>query len=73
MKCIKVDNTIVVLERVKDIELLSGGSGAKSNPFWFALDIEHFGGERSRIDLGENEIQAHNTMNQIYEILKREG
>ena len=73
MKVIKVGDEIVVLEKVKSVNVHESGSGAKSNPFRYTIHIEYFGNEFSNITIMNDEAKAHNTMNKIYEILKGEG
>ena len=73
MKVIKVDDKIVVLEKVKGVEVSESGSGAKSNPFRYTIQVEYFGGDFENITIVSDEVKAHNTMNKIYEILKEEG
>lgn len=73
MRVIKVDDEIVVLEKVKNVSVSESGSGAKSNPFRYTIHIEYFGNEFSNITIMNDETKAHNVMNKIYEILKGES
>jgi hypothetical protein len=69
MKILVTDERIVVLENVKDVNLAHSGSGAKSNPYYYYLHINYFGGESVDIEYGTNEKGAKETFNKITEIL----
>ena len=70
MKVIKIANTIVALDKVKSVQLCISGSGAKSNPFNYAIDIAYFGNEREYLNIGDDEKLAKESMEKIFNILE---
>ena len=70
MKVVRISNTIVSLERVKSVQMCVSGSGAKSNPYNYAIDVAYFGNEREYINLGDNKTLAEETMQTIFDVLE---
>lgn len=69
MKLIRTDNQIISLENVKEISLHTSGSGAKSNPYQYNINIEYMNKERSWISCKGSKEKAEDIMNKIYDIL----
>ena len=65
----KVANKIVSLENVKEIELYTSGSGAKSNPFCHTIRIDYFNGENSHLCFEDDLNEAKRTLENIFKIL----
>ncbi len=70
MKVVKIKNMIVSLENVKSVTQTISGSGAKSNPYNYAINIQYFGNEGEYIHLDEDRVAAETAMAQIFQILE---
>lgn len=72
MKCIKTNEKIVSLENVKSVQKFTWGSGAKSNPFSYRIDVDYFNGDDCSIFFEEDKKAFEATYEEIYEILTKE-
>lgn len=59
MKVIRINNTIVSLENMRNVELQHSGSGAKSNPYKSCIIVEYRGDtEDTRVWFDDNAEQT---------------
>lgn len=72
MKILKTADEIVVLENVKAIVKNRYGTGAKSNPFTFSIDIFYFNNEEYSIRFGKDEQSFNECYEDIFNILVEE-
>lgn len=72
-KAMKITNTqIVSLQNIIYADLLTFGSGAKSNPFKYQICIGYINDITVRVDFEENQTAAENAFNNLLKELNEE-
>lgn len=69
MKLITTEDKIVSLENIKTVELIAGGTGAKSNPYYYNIEIEYKDCKSAFLHFRDNEKKAKETFEKILKIL----
>lgn len=67
----KANQKIISLNNLIEIKTLSWGTGAKSNPFIYAIEFRYFGGENARINCEKDATMAKTILEEVYEILSK--
>jgi outer membrane usher protein FimD/PapC len=70
MKAIKFKNEIVILDNAHKIELVNLGTGAKSNPNQYVINIYLNNNTFDTLKVGENAKEAEMVMTDIFNILR---
>lgn len=72
-KAMKITNTqIISLQNIICADLLTFGSGAKSNPFTYQIVIDYTSDRTIHINFGENLAAAENAFNNLIKELNEE-
>ena len=70
MKAIRFKNEIVILDNAHKIELVNYGSGAKSNPNRYTINIYLNNNMTISLKIGENANEAEAVMTEIFNVLR---
>ena len=70
MKAIKFKNEIVILDNAHKIELVNLGTGAKSNPNQYVINIHFNNNTFDTLKVGESAKEAEAVMTDIFNILR---
>ena len=69
----KASQKIVSLNNITEIKMLTWGSGAKSNPYTYAIEFCYTGGETARIDCDKSKVMAETILEEIFDNLTKMG
>ena len=71
MKLIRTNDELICLERVKKVTTRTFGSGAKSNPYKYFINIQYFNDEDCVNIEFDNKKKFDDTFEEIAEILSK--